>query len=103
MTTATFGYEIRQGVRRCVAAREAGKVDIPATIQEPGQPDVTTRITLTELYSLKDQISRDYRYVTDTEYKTKILGTEPDPIVVYPIKSFKRQTRLTHLPSVKLV
>jgi ParB-like chromosome segregation protein Spo0J len=37
-------YYIKDGVRRAVAAREAGWTDIPARIIEAGKHDVFTRI-----------------------------------------------------------
>jgi hypothetical protein len=83
--TTTSGYYILQGVRRCVAAREAGKTDILADINEPGKPDVRTRIPLTQLYSRKPYVLRDYRYIRDTEYPTLVLKTEPPPIIVEPL------------------
>ena len=78
-------YYIKEGVRRSVAAREAGRRDIPARIVELGKPDVHTRILLDQLYSPKHVILRDYRYIRDTEYPTLVLGTEPPPIDVEPL------------------
>ena len=75
-------YYIKEGVRRSVAAREAGLTDIPAIIVEQGKPDVQTRISLAQLHSPKHTIPRDYRYIRYTEYPTLVLKTEPPPIVV---------------------
>ncbi len=44
-------YYIKQGVRRSVAAREAGLNDIPAVIVEEGKADVWTRVRLDQLHS----------------------------------------------------
>jgi hypothetical protein len=98
-----IGYEIREGVRRAVAAREAGKPDIPALIIEPGTAVRLESIPLTELYSPRSETPRDFRYIRDVEYPTLILGSEPPPIRVHPIRSTKRASYLTPLASVKLV
>jgi hypothetical protein len=79
------GYYILQGVRRSVAAREAGKADILAEIHEPGKLDVLLRIPLAELYSRKAAVWRNYRYIRYTEYPTLVLKTEPPPIIVEPL------------------
>jgi hypothetical protein len=78
-------YYVLQGVRRCVAAREAGKTDILAEINEVGKPDVLRQIPLADLYSRKSAVLRDYRYVRYTEYPTLVLKTEPPPIIVEPL------------------
>jgi hypothetical protein len=78
-------YYILQGVRRSVAARDAGLSDIPAFIVEEGKADVLTRIPLYQLHSPKHEILRDYRYIRDTEYPTRVLKTEPPPIIVEPL------------------
>jgi hypothetical protein len=75
-------YYIKEGVRRSVAAREAGLPDIPARIIESGKPDVLTRLLLDQLHSPKPVILRDYRYVRGVEYPTLVLKTEPPPIDV---------------------
>src|SRR5438552_8835068 len=75
-------FYIKEGVRRCVAAREAGRPDIPAKIVELGKPDVITRIPLDQLHSPKFEILRDYRYIRYSEYPTLVLKTEPDLISV---------------------
>jgi hypothetical protein len=75
-------YYIKQGVRRSVAARDAGLSDIPAIIVEEGKADVLTRIRLDQLHSPKHEILRDYRYIRNTEYPTRVLKTEPPPILV---------------------
>jgi hypothetical protein len=75
-------YYIREGVRRAVAAREAGLISIPARIIELGKPDVYSRVLLDQLYSPKRFILRDYRYIRDTEYRTLVLKTEPPPIAI---------------------
>ena len=78
-------YYIKQGVRRSVAAREAGLIDMPATIVEDGKADVLTRILLDQLHSPKREILRDYRYIRNTEYPTRVLKTQPPPIIVEPL------------------
>jgi hypothetical protein len=82
---ATTYYYILEGVRRSVAAREAGKTDILARVEERGKPDVFRRIALALLYSRKAEIMRDYRYIRDTEYPTLVLKTELPPISVEPL------------------
>jgi hypothetical protein len=78
-------FYIKEGVRRAVAAREAGLSSIPARIIELGKPDVDTRVLLDQLYSPKRVIPRDYRYIRDTEYPTLVLKTEPPPLDIEPL------------------
>jgi hypothetical protein len=78
-------YYIQQGVRRAVAAREAGLTEIPARLVEAGKPDMMLRVALTQLHSPKRQIARDYRYIRDSEYPTQVLKTEPPPIAIEPL------------------
>jgi hypothetical protein len=85
-------YLIKAGVRRCVAAREAGLKDIPAIVIELGKPDVFVRIPLNQLYSSKAEILRDYRYIRYTEYPTLVLKTEPPPIHVEPLRRRAQKT-----------
>jgi hypothetical protein len=94
-------YYIEAGVRRCVVAREAGKADIAAVVHEPGQPPYVTRIPLSQLHSPKPFILRDHRYISDTEYPTLVLKTEPPPIAVQPL-GLPRQGRTTPLLLVSL-
>lgn len=94
-------YYIKEGVRRAVAARTAGRPDIPARIVILGQPDVFVRIRLDQLYSPKPYVLRDFRYIRDTEYKTLVLGTEPPPIDVEPLGQ-PMQTRSIPLSQVQL-
>lgn len=96
------GYYICEGVRRAVAAMACGNVDIPARLEVPGQPDVLFRVLLSELYSPKAVVVRDYRYVTGVEYPTAVLKTEPPPIHVEPLGS-PGQSRSVPLNQVKLV
>ena len=79
---AVAQYYIKEGVRRSLAAREAGRKDIPARIIENGKPDVFARLALHQLHSPKREILRDARYIRNTEYPTQMLGTEPPPIDV---------------------
>ena len=78
-------YFVAAGVRRCVAARAAGLVDIPAIIYEPGRPPVQTRLRLDQLYSPKATVARDFRYLRGCDYPTRVLKTEPPPIEVEPL------------------
>jgi hypothetical protein len=94
-------FFIQEGVRRSVAAREAGLPDITAIIYEPGQPPRTQRIPLTDLHSPKLSIPRDSRYIRFCEYPTKVLKTEPPPIEVEPL-SLPRQKKSVPLQQVTL-
>lgn len=96
------GDRIKEGVRRAVRADRAGRADIPAVIEEPGKPDVFTRIPLLELYTTKSSIPRDTRYIRDVEYPTQVLGTEPPPIKLEPILSTQRLKYLTRIDQVVL-
>lgn len=78
-------YYIKEGVRRAVAAREAGWQDIPARIIEENKPDVYTRLFLNHLFSPKPEILRDYRYIRYAEYPIRVLQRGPDPIDVEPL------------------
>lgn len=78
-------YFIEQGVRRSVAAREAGLKDVPARIHEPGSPPLLARVALDQLHSPKPFILRDHRHIRNTEYPTLVLKTEPPPIDVQPL------------------
>jgi len=95
-------FFIQQGVRRCVAAREAGLTDIPAIIYEPGQPPCRARIALADLHSPKLSIARDFRYIRGCEYPTKVLKTEPPPIEVEPL-GLPGQKKMVPLFQVGLV
>jgi hypothetical protein len=75
-------FFVAWGVRRCVAAREAGLLDIPAIIYEPGKPPLRTRLPLNQLYSPKAAVARDFRYLHNSDYPTRELRTEPPPIEV---------------------
>jgi hypothetical protein len=75
-------YYIKLGVRRCVAAREAGNPSIPAKIVESGKPDVYAWLSLDQLHSPKSEVARDYRYIRYTEYQTLVLKTVPPAIEV---------------------
>jgi hypothetical protein len=78
-------YYIEAGVRRAVAALQAGLLDIPAVIYVAGQPPVLTRLSLDQLHSPKPVIPRDPRYIVRTEYPTCVLKTTPPPIEVQPL------------------
>src|SRR5437867_7755287 len=98
---ATPGYYICDGVRRAVAVRDAGRYDVPVKIIAPGQPDVLTRLPLHLLHSPKTEIVRDYRYMRYTEYPTKVLGTDPPPLLVQPL-GLQGQSPTTPLANVVL-
>ncbi len=89
-------YFIQAGVRRAVAAREAGLPDIPAVIYVTGHPPVRTRLRLDQLHSPKAVVPRNHRYIVNTEYPTLVLKTEPPAIEVEPLGVFGQ------LPSVPL-
>ena|SRR5437899_5029426 len=75
-------YYISAGVRRAVAAREAGWRDLPAIFKEQGKPDVLLRVPLDQLHSPKNCIPRDHRYIRFTEYPTLVLQSQPPPIEI---------------------
>src|SRR5262249_37003208 len=78
-------YYIKEGVRRAVAAREAGWKDTPARIVEESKPDVYTHLSLDQLHSPKPAILRYYRYVRYAAYPIRVLQKQPDPIDVEPL------------------
>lgn len=96
-------YLIMQGVRRAVAAREAGKADVPVVIHDPGKPDVVTRLSLDDLVTTKPSVARDTRYIRYTEYPTLVLGTEPPPIEVQPLGLPGQTGRAIPLRTVPLI
>jgi hypothetical protein len=56
-------YYISNGVRRAVAAREAGIKVIPAILKEPGKPDKVIYVLPDQLHSPKSSVSAsDPRY-----------------------------------------
>src|SRR5438045_8939765 len=75
-------YYIKNGVRRAVAAREAGWTDLPAALQQTGKADVLLRVVLSQLHSPKPWIPRDLRYIRNVEYPTQVLQTQPPPIEI---------------------
>ena len=95
-------YYIRSGVRRAVAAREAGRIDIPAIIHRPGQPEQLVRLSLHQLHSPRLSVVRDSRYIRNVEYPTVVLGTEPPPIDVEPL-GLSGQTLSIPLANVRLI
>src|SRR5215471_4026852 len=94
-------YRINASVRRCVAAIRVGRADIPAKIFVPGRPPVSCRLPFDDLYSPKPSVARDARYVTDTEYKTAVLGTDPPEIEV-SLLAPAHARYYTHIRSVTL-
>lgn len=71
-------YFISDGVRRSLSSLQGGLDDVPATIVRSGQPDVTTRIPLNQLFSPKAEVPLDSRF----------LGIQPpirQPVIVQPL------------------
>jgi hypothetical protein len=95
-------YYIQAGVRRAVAAQEAGWTDLPAIIYDSGQAPVFTRVRVDARYSPKSVIPRDPRYIVNTEYTTAVLKTQPPPIEVQPLGQ-PGQTASIPLAQVRLV
>ena len=80
-----LGYFILSGVRRGLATRQAGRADVPVAVVVSGQPDVYSRLPLTELFTTKSTVPRDARYLRNSYHPTEILGTEPPGIEVEPV------------------
>ncbi len=102
-TDPILGYRIREGVRRAVAARDAGWSSIAAVVVEFGKADVEVRLPLSDMHSPKAVVVRDYRYIRSVEYPTATLGTQPSPIAVSPVRSPLVLASLTPIALVKLV
>src|SRR5688572_29253838 len=64
-------YYIESGVRRCVAARELGLVQMIARLHETGKPPTIVAVQLAELHSPKAQIHTNQRY----QNVVKVLST----------------------------
>jgi len=76
-------YYIASGVRRSVAARQVGHLDIAAQIVEPGKADIFTRINLDQLHSPRPSIARDGRYLAiewDTRANAIVIPIEVQPL-----------------------
>ena len=97
-----LGYLLKEGVRRSVAARDAGWVDLPAVIVEDGKADVSPRLPLTVLFTTKDEVPRDHRYIRWVEYPTRVLGTQPPPLKVEAITDARLLKYLTPIARVRL-
>ena len=95
-------YYIREGVRRALVAREAGWKDIPAIVHNDGRPNYLIRIPLDDLYSPKDVVPRDSRYIVDVEYPTLVTGTPMPAIDVEP-HGLPNQTGSIPLALVKIM
>jgi len=93
-------YFIQSGVRRSVAAREVGQVDIAAILFDPGSPPVVTRIPLDRLHSPKPLIPEDHRYLTRNLWPAQRGSTAP-PIEVEPL-GLPGQGPATRLKDVRL-
>jgi hypothetical protein len=98
---ATSQYYVKEGVRRAVAAREAGWKDIPARVIEEGRADVYVVLSLDQLHSPKPEVLRDYRYIRYSEYPIRVLRRQPHPIDVEPL-GVPNQGRATPLAQVIL-
>ena len=101
-TDPILGYRIHEGVRRTVAARNAGWSSIAAVVVEAGSDDVSVRLPLSDLHSPKASIVRNHRYIRFVEYPTATLGTQPPPIAVSPTRSVIILASLTPIALVKL-
>ena len=65
---------------------------MPATADKPGKvrhvrsyplkPGMAYLYNEGDLHSPKREVLRDYRYLRNTEYRTRVLRTEPPPITV---------------------
>ena len=64
-------YFIEGGVRRAVAAREAGVKKILAIVHEPGSPQKKMAVSLDELHSPKQSIS-----ASDPRYQKVVQGMQ---------------------------
>jgi hypothetical protein len=91
-------YRIGEGVRRSVAAREAGHSDILARVKGSGEP---TRIPLDQLLSPKASIARDNRFINALR---GIMTRDPavPPIEVSPLGP-DIPANLTPVSNVRLV
>ncbi|HEY7066790.1 MAG TPA: DUF4157 domain-containing protein [Chloroflexota bacterium] len=93
-------FYVQDGVRRAVAAREAGLTDVPATIYRPGQPPTTTRIPLDQLNSPKASIPYDTRF-SQGSLRPALQGSPPPPITVEPLGQ-PGQLPTTPVPQVEI-
>jgi hypothetical protein len=55
-------YYIENGVRRAIVCREAGLIEIPGLVFEPGRPPAYEMLKLVDLYSPKTSIRDDARF-----------------------------------------
>ena len=75
-------YYIENGVRRSVAAREAGLTTIMATLHEPGKPPTVVQVALDELHSPKKSISQsDPRFVRALQGMASPVGRMKMPSI----------------------
>lgn len=90
MKRRSSGFFILNGVRRALAAREAGRKTISAIICREGRPpEHRPRMRLDQLYSSKREVEKDDRYA-------RIDLPIVQPITVEPIRARGQQ------PSVPL-
>lgn len=95
-TSARRGFFILDGVRRALAAREAGRKTVPAIVFREGQaPELRPRMPLASLYSPKDAVTYDLRFL-------QIVPPIDEPIKVEPLGA-RAQPRSVRLAAVRLV
>jgi len=96
-------YYIAEGVRRSVAAREAGMKLIRAILHEPGQPDRIVYVAPDQLHSPKRSISAsDPRYQRAAQGMATAAGRNAmPPIEIEPLGS-AGQTGSIPLQNVQL-
>ena len=88
-------YYIQNGVRRALAAREAGQLTIRAYINRPGQRPTLRRVSLEQLFLPKRRVEIDARYM-------RIQPPIREPIEVDPLGQ-PGQGRAVPLQDVRLV
>ena len=97
-------YYIRQGVRRSVAAREAGFRTIPAKLIVAGRPDAFLNVPLDALHANRSTTPElDARYLRAL-YGFRDPAQRPGipPILVTPLTDAPTRA-LTPLPAVRLI
>jgi hypothetical protein len=96
-------YYIEGGVRRAVAAREAGLAKIHAYLHEDGQPTRFILADLADLHSPKTSISKsDWRYRRALKGMAAALGRSKMPPVNLQPMGQKGQTASVPLAQVTL-
>jgi hypothetical protein len=88
-------FYIHSGVRRALAAREAGQRTIGAIVHRAGKPSVLRRVALDHLFSPKRRVEADARFQL-------IRPPIRTPIEIEPLGE-PGQSRSVPLADVKLV